>query len=83
MVALNYFFLPPVGTLTVSDPQNWVALAAFIITAITASQLSVSARRRAAEAEERRREVKRPYDLGQAMLLGGDPRSTAREIVRH
>ncbi len=26
MVAFNYYFLPPVGTLTVADPQNWVAL---------------------------------------------------------
>lgn len=81
MVSINYFFLPPVGTLTISDPHNWVALAAFIITAITASQLSVSAKRRAAEAEARRREVERLYALGQAMLLGGNLRSTARDIV--
>src|ERR1700704_3669196 len=24
--AYNYYFLPPVGTFTISDPQNWVAL---------------------------------------------------------
>ena len=35
----NYFFLPPVGTLTMQDPQNWVALVAFLVTAVTASQL--------------------------------------------
>src|SRR5208282_6828431 len=24
--AFNFFFLPPVGTFTIADPQNWVAL---------------------------------------------------------
>ena len=28
--ALNFFFLPPVGTLTIVDPQNWIALFAFL-----------------------------------------------------
>src|SRR6516164_195505 len=32
---LNYFFVPPVFTWTVSDPQNWVALATFEIAALT------------------------------------------------
>ena len=40
MLAFNYFFLPPVGTFTVADPQNWVALFAFLIVALLASQLS-------------------------------------------
>src|ERR1700728_630114 len=40
VLGFNYYFLPPVGTLTVQDPQNWVALGAFLITAVTASQLS-------------------------------------------
>ena len=40
VLAFNFFFLPPVTTFTVEDPQNWVALLAFLITAITASQLT-------------------------------------------
>src|SRR6266568_4354304 len=43
VLAFNFFFLPPAGTLTIDDPQNWVALFAFLITAITASQLSARA----------------------------------------
>jgi two-component system sensor histidine kinase KdpD len=54
MVCFNFFFLPPVGTLTIADPQNWVALFAFLATSLTASQLSARAKRRAVEAEERR-----------------------------
>ncbi|MCC7042512.1 MAG: DUF4118 domain-containing protein, partial [Acidobacteria bacterium] len=26
MLCFNFFFLPPVGTWTIADPQNWVAL---------------------------------------------------------
>ena len=29
-LAFNFFFLPPVGTLTIADPQNCVALLAFL-----------------------------------------------------
>src|SRR5260370_32324633 len=81
MVGFNYFFVPPVGRFTITDAQNWVALLAFLVTAITGSQLSVRARRRAAEAIARRQEVERLYALGQAMLLSGSVRSAARDAV--
>lgn len=61
MLVYNYFFLPPVGTFTVADPQNWVALAAFSITAVIVGQLSARARSRAEEAERGRKEIERLY----------------------
>lgn len=61
MLVYNYFFLPPVGALTIADPQNWVALAAFSITAIVVGQLSSRARSRAEEAERGRAEIERLY----------------------
>ncbi|PYS88671.1 MAG: hypothetical protein DMF64_19920 [Acidobacteria bacterium] len=61
MLCFNFFFLPPVHTFTIAAPQNWVALTAFFITAITAGQLSARARRRAKEAEAGRREIERLY----------------------
>jgi two-component system sensor histidine kinase KdpD len=81
VVGFNYWFLPPVGTLTIQDPQNWVALLAFLVTAVTASQLSAHARRRAAEAEAGRLEIERLYALVQAMMLSGNARKTIREFV--
>src|SRR2546423_2847204 len=62
MLCFNFFFLPPFYTFTIADPQNWVALAAFLATAITAGQLSARAKRRAEEAEAGRRENKRLYE---------------------
>src|SRR5438094_9221718 len=40
MLSLNYFFLPPVGTFAVSDPQNWDALCACLVTSITEGTFS-------------------------------------------
>jgi two-component system sensor histidine kinase KdpD len=57
----NFFFLPPVGTLTIADPDNWVALAAFLITAVTVGELSARSKRRAEEAEAGQREIERLY----------------------
>ena len=44
MLAFNYFFLPPVGTLTIADPQNWVALFVFLAVSLIASNLSAAVR---------------------------------------
>ena len=61
VVCFNFFYLPPVGKLTIDDPDNWIALLAFLITAVTAGQLSAHAKRRAQEADAGRREIERLY----------------------
>jgi len=65
----NFFFLPPFFTFTINDPQNWIALFAFLVTAVIGSQLSERARRRTQEANQRRQEVERLYALSQQALL--------------
>jgi two-component system, OmpR family, sensor histidine kinase KdpD len=66
--AFNFFFLPPIRTFTIADPQNWVALFAFLVTALVASNLAERARREAEGAKQRRREVERLYGLSQRLL---------------
>jgi two-component system sensor histidine kinase KdpD len=61
MLGYNFFFLPPVLTLTIADPQNWVALGAFSVTALVTGQLSARARQRAIEAEASKQEVEGLY----------------------
>lgn len=58
----NFFFLPPYGTLHIADPENWVALTAFLLTAVIAGHLSTRARHRAEEAEAGRLEIERLYE---------------------
>jgi two-component system sensor histidine kinase KdpD len=62
MLGFNYFFLPPLRTFTISDPQNLVTWGAFTITAIIVGQLSASVKRRAEEAEKQKDEIKNLYD---------------------
>ena len=72
MLAFNYYFFPPVGTFRVHDPQNWIALFAFLIASIIASQLATRMRREADEAHRRRDEIERLYAFSQRLLVSGN-----------
>jgi two-component system sensor histidine kinase KdpD len=60
--ALNYFFLDPIFTLTVSDPENWVSLIVFLAVAVTVGHLSGTARRRTREAESLYEKLQRAFE---------------------
>jgi two-component system, OmpR family, sensor histidine kinase KdpD len=77
MLGFNYYFLPPIGQFTIADPENWVALFAFLVTAVTVSQLSSQAKRRTEEAVAGRNEIGTLYELSRAMLM-----DEARDAVR-
>ncbi|HEU0368309.1 MAG TPA: DUF4118 domain-containing protein [Candidatus Acidoferrum sp.] len=83
MLAFNYFFLPPVGTLTITDPQNWVALLAFLLTSITGSRLSSRIRREADVANRRRREIEHLYSFSQKLLGEGNVIQLMNAIPNH
>jgi two-component system sensor histidine kinase KdpD len=72
MLAFNYNFLPPVGRFTVADPQNWVALFAFLVVSVLASHLSSRARQKAEDASARRREIEKLYAFSQGLLESGN-----------
>lgn len=57
----NFFFLPPVGTFHIAHPENWIAVVAFLVTAMTAGQLSSRAKQRADEATAAQEEIERLY----------------------
>ena len=82
MLCYTYFYIPPIHVLAVTGQQNWAAVLAFLTTAITASHLSSSARERAEEAGERRREMERLYEFSRALLLGDSSRSLASQIAQ-
>lgn len=82
-LCFNYFFLPPVGTFTIADSQNWVALSAFLVVSIVASRLSTAARAKAQEALDRRNELTRLFDLTRDILLTTDQQGALAAIARH
>lgn len=81
VLCFNFYFLPPVLTFTIADPQNWVALLAFLVTSITASRLSSNARKRAREALERQEEMERLYAFSRSILLTDPARSISKQLV--
>ncbi len=82
-VPLNFFFLPPVGTFTIADPQNWVALAVFLIVAVVGSNLSAAAQSRARDAISRRNEVSRLFDLTRDVLLTTETSGALDALALH
>jgi two-component system sensor histidine kinase KdpD len=81
-LALNFFFLPPVGTFTIAEPQNWIALFAFLAVSVVASHLSAKARDKAEEAVGRRDELARLFDLSRDVLLITDSREALPVLAR-
>ncbi|MET0211934.1 MAG: ATP-binding protein [Vicinamibacterales bacterium] len=82
MLAFNFFFLPPVGGFTIADPQNWIALIAFLAVSLVASNLSAVARARTQEAVERRDELARLFDLSRDVLLITESREAIATLAR-
>jgi K+-sensing histidine kinase KdpD len=62
LLILNYFFIPPIYTWSIRDPQNWIAFTVFAVTAVMVGQLSSRAKKMAAQAEARRVEIERLYE---------------------
>jgi two-component system sensor histidine kinase KdpD len=70
-LAFNFFHLPPVGQLTLSDPSNWVALAVFVVVAILSSSVAAATRAHARQAEARREDANLAAGLARLLLRGG------------
>jgi two-component system, OmpR family, sensor histidine kinase KdpD len=69
VACLDYFFTQPLFRFVISDPQDWVALAAFQITALTISRLSARELRNAREAAFHRGGIEKLYELSRSSLL--------------
>jgi two-component system sensor histidine kinase KdpD len=81
-LSFNYFFVPPVRTLSIADPQNWVAFLAFLAVSLIGSNLSSVARARTQEALVRQRELARLFDLTRDVLLMSDSRESLQALAR-
>ncbi len=53
MLAFNWFFLPPRHTFRLTNSENWVALAVYLVTAVVVSGLAARSRRREADADRK------------------------------
>ena len=82
MLCFNYYFLPPIGQFNIADPQNWVALFAFLTVALVASELSERAKHQALEAKAHQRETEQLYALSRSILMT-EPHSVGSQAAQH
>jgi len=78
----NFYFLPPIGQLTIADPQNWAALFSFFSVALIASRLSDAARKRGMEAIKRQDDIERLYTFSRAILLIDSSAPAPRQLAQ-
>lgn len=82
VVCYDFFFLPPILKFTIGVTEDWVALFGFLVTAVTASELSARARRRTDEAGARRREMEQVYEFSRALMIGDDERTVGAHVAQ-
>jgi two-component system sensor histidine kinase KdpD len=68
-ICLDYFFYPPLFKLTINDPQDWVALGAFEVSALIVSRLSSRERLQSREATLQRGFMEQLFELSRSTLL--------------
>jgi two-component system sensor histidine kinase KdpD len=66
---LDYFFYPPYLTFNIDDPQDWVALGAFEISALVVSRVSSREQRSARQLTLQRTAMEQLYELSRSTLL--------------
>jgi len=77
-LAFSYYFIPPVG-LFIENPNDWVAFAAFTVTAIVVGELAARAERRQQELEDGKREIEQLYQqLGAAFERASEAEAARR-----
>ena len=79
-IAFDYFFLPPFHTFILAGPQEWVAMFTFAISSLVAGRVAERARRQKHEAEQRREDVERLFQISQEMILHQDAADLIRDL---
>ena len=67
VLAYNFFFLPPLYTFTIADPENVAALFFFGVTAVIASNLTARVRAQAIVARQRARTTEELYQFSRKL----------------
>ncbi len=81
-LAFNFFHIPPTGQFGISDGENWVALAVFVVVALVTSTMASTAAARAEEAERGRREADLTAEMARLLLGGGSIEESLRTVAQ-
>jgi two-component system sensor histidine kinase KdpD len=81
-LSFDYFFLPPYHTLRLAGAQSWVAMISFVASCLVVNRVAEVARRQTRQAEQRREDVERLYELSQEMMLQEDAAGIIHDLPR-
>src|ERR1039457_6347609 len=81
-VFLDFFFLLPFHTLQRAGAQQWVDMFTFVTCCLVVSRVAEKARRQTHQAEQRRKDVERLYELSQELMLYEDAEVLNRALPR-
>ena len=79
-LSFNFFFIPPTHTLNIEDPENWIALATFLLTSLVANRLLMRERSQAESAQLHRQEVEALYAMSISLLKRGGTGQVAESM---
>jgi len=79
-LAFDFFFIDPRHRLSVSEPEEWVALGLLLVTGVITGQLAAALRNRAREARRREREAVVLYDVVR-LMTGPDLRESLAAVA--
>ena len=81
-VSFDYYFLLPYRTLRLRGAEEWIVMFTFAACCLLVSRVAERARRQTRQAQQRRRDVERLYELSQEMMLHEDAEGLIRELPR-
>ncbi len=81
-VSLDFFFLLPFHTFWLAGAQQWVDMLTFAASCVVVSRVAERARRQTHQAEQRRRDVERLYELSQELMLYEDAEKLIHDLPR-
>jgi two-component system sensor histidine kinase KdpD len=70
-LCLDYFFVPPIGSITIGNPQGWIVLTVFLAVSLFASKAAARLRQQRDELLASQRETEKLHALGRAILMSG------------
>ncbi len=68
-LCLDFFFVPPIKEITISDPEGWLSLFVFFAVSLLATNLSTRIREQRDELKRQQKETEKLHALSRAMLL--------------
>ena len=81
-LSFDYFFLPPFHTLRLAGWEQWVAMVSFVASCLVVGRVAELARRQTLQAEQRREDVERLYELSQEVMLHEDAAGLINDLPR-